>query len=59
MPRKVHSADIRRDYHDAIPLNRYGTESEIARAVLFLCSDEASFVTGSVHPIDGGTIPLR
>lgn len=54
MAKKVHSADIRRDYHDAIPLNRYGTESEIARAVLFLCSDDSSYVNGQELAVDGG-----
>lgn len=41
------------------PIGRMGKPEEIAIAALFLCSDEASFVTGSVHPIDGGTISLR
>lgn len=41
------------------PIGRMGKPDEIAVAALFLCSDEASFVTGSVHPIDGGTISLR
>ena len=42
MAKKVHTADIRSDYHDVIPLNRYGLEEEIADAVWFLCSDSAS-----------------
>ena len=41
-------------YHDAIPLNRYGSEEEIARVIGFLCSDEASYVTGQVIAADGG-----
>jgi NAD(P)-dependent dehydrogenase (short-subunit alcohol dehydrogenase family) len=32
---------------------------EIATAALFLCSDEASFITGSAYPVDGGTLTLR
>ena len=36
------------------PLGRTGTAPEIADAVLWLCSDAASFVTGVVLPVDGG-----
>ena len=50
----VHSPEIRAAYHDAIPLNRYGTEREIAQTIVFLCSDKASYVTGQVIAADGG-----
>ncbi|QJF51408.1 SDR family NAD(P)-dependent oxidoreductase [Roseobacter ponti] len=50
----VHSQDIIDAYHDAIPLNRYGTETEIAECIAFLCSDQASYVTGQVLAADGG-----
>ncbi len=36
------------------PMRRVGTTAEVARAVLWLCSDESSFITGTVIPIDGG-----
>jgi NAD(P)-dependent dehydrogenase (short-subunit alcohol dehydrogenase family) len=54
MAKAVHSADIRADYHDAIPLNRYGLEEELAEAVFFLCGDRASYITGQILAVDGG-----
>lgn len=50
----VHTPDIRAAYHDALPLNRYGSEDEIAAAIVFLLSDEASFITGQILAADGG-----
>ena len=50
----VHSQDIIDAYHDAIPLNRYGTEREIAEAIVFLASDKAAYITGQVLAVDGG-----
>jgi meso-butanediol dehydrogenase / (S,S)-butanediol dehydrogenase / diacetyl reductase len=50
----VHTQDIIDAYHDAIPLNRYGSEREIAEAITFLCSDRASYITGQTLAVDGG-----
>jgi meso-butanediol dehydrogenase/(S,S)-butanediol dehydrogenase/diacetyl reductase len=54
MAKLVHTVAIRSDYHDVIPLNRYGTVDEIASAAGFLCSDEAGYVNGQVLAVDGG-----
>ncbi len=40
------------------PIGRMGTPEEIAHLALYLCSDEASFITGCDYPIDGGFITL-
>ncbi len=50
----VHSQEIIDAYHDAIPLNRYGSEDEIANAIYFLCSEDASYITGQLISVDGG-----
>lgn len=50
----VHSPEIRAAYHDAIPLNRYGSEREIADVIYFLASERASYVTGQIVASDGG-----
>jgi NAD(P)-dependent dehydrogenase (short-subunit alcohol dehydrogenase family) len=54
MAKAVHSPEIRADYHDAIPMNRYGLEEELAEAIFFLCSDRASYITGQILAVDGG-----
>jgi NAD(P)-dependent dehydrogenase (short-subunit alcohol dehydrogenase family) len=41
------------------PIGRMGHPEEIAGLALYLCSDEASFITGSDYPIDGGFLTLR
>ena len=54
MAKQVHSPAIRKDYHDAIPLNRYGSLEEIAACIGFLCSRDASYVNGQLLAVDGG-----
>ena len=41
------------------PIGRMGAPEEVARLAAFLCSDEASFITGSAYDIDGGVTLLR
>jgi NAD(P)-dependent dehydrogenase (short-subunit alcohol dehydrogenase family) len=44
------------EYAAAAPMNRLGTPGEIANCILFLASEEASFVTGAALVADGGTL---
>ena len=41
------------------PIGRMGKPEEVASLALYLCSDEAAFVTGTDYPIDGGYIKMR
>lgn len=41
------------------PIGRMGTPEEVAHLALYLCSDEASFITGTNFPIDGGFVTLN
>jgi meso-butanediol dehydrogenase / (S,S)-butanediol dehydrogenase / diacetyl reductase len=54
MAKIVHSAAIRKDYYDAIPLGRYGTPEEMANTIGFLCSSAASYINGQFIAVDGG-----
>jgi 2-keto-3-deoxy-L-fuconate dehydrogenase len=45
-----------RTLSDYQPLGRMGTPEEVAALALYLCSDEASFITGQAYPIDGGVL---
>jgi NAD(P)-dependent dehydrogenase (short-subunit alcohol dehydrogenase family) len=49
-----HSAGTRSLYGDMVPMHRYGTAQEIANGILFLASDQASYITGQTLAIDGG-----
>ena len=48
------ATDEGRDYINKIPMNRLGLEKDLDGALLLLCSDASSFMTGSVINIDGG-----
>ena len=50
----VHAPEIVTAYFDVMPLSRYGTTTEIAEAVYFLCSEKSSFITGQTIAVDGG-----
>ena len=41
------------------PLGRMGEPEEVAALALFLCSDDASFITGTDYPLDGGFLRLH
>src|SRR5205085_4246553 len=47
---------VRGILEQAIPLGRFGSPADVAHAALFLASDEASFITGVVFPVDGGIL---
>jgi NAD(P)-dependent dehydrogenase (short-subunit alcohol dehydrogenase family) len=54
MSRECHDDATRKAYHRLIPANRYGEEHEIADAVVFLASEESSWIVGHTLNVDGG-----
>ncbi len=48
------SEEARKNFEQSIPLGRYGKNEDMANTVLFLASDDSSFITGAVIPVDGG-----
>lgn len=51
-------AGLKQVMTDVVPMKRMGTPDEIARAALFLASDEASFITGIDMYVDGGCVEI-
>jgi NAD(P)-dependent dehydrogenase (short-subunit alcohol dehydrogenase family) len=52
-------SEMFRKLSETQPIGRMGTPLEVANLALFLCSEEASFITGSDYKIDGGFITLN
>lgn len=46
--------EVKRAFLDIIPMKRFGLPVDVARAVKFLCSDEAAYITGQVINVNGG-----
>lgn len=62
LKRSLHDSEngeISRNNSAIIPVNRYATPQEIAEAIVWLCSDKASYLTGHNLPVDGGLSALR
>ena len=50
----IHTPAVREQWHEQTILRRYGRPDEMAGAAIFLCSDDATYVTGHVLAVDGG-----
>jgi len=54
LTRAQHPEATRRAYEQTVPMRRYGAPEDIARAVAFLCEEEAGYITGQTLAVDGG-----
>ncbi|MEZ6018564.1 MAG: SDR family oxidoreductase [Planctomycetota bacterium] len=48
------SPELKKDYQAQVPMRRFGRPEEVASAALFLTSDEASYINGTVLEVTGG-----
>jgi NAD(P)-dependent dehydrogenase (short-subunit alcohol dehydrogenase family) len=55
MDRLAPTEEVRAKYEAALALKRFGSRDDIANAALWLCSDHASYVTGTILEVEGGT----
>jgi len=46
--------EVKKNMTDVIPMKRTGKQDDVAKAVLFFASDDSSYITGQVLPVDGG-----
>lgn len=51
-----HSKETRAAYGRMVPMRRYGSTDEVADGIVFLCSEQASYITGQTLAIDGGFV---
>ena len=55
MDRLAPTEEAREQYRQALALKRFGTKDDIANAALWLCSEHAAYVTGTILEVEGGT----
>jgi NAD(P)-dependent dehydrogenase (short-subunit alcohol dehydrogenase family) len=51
--------DFKTNWEEKTPLGRVGVPEDVAPVVLFLCSDDARYITGTGIVVDGGTTAVR
>ena len=51
---REHEPELRDELRGRVPLGRWGVPADVVGTVLFLCSDAADYVTGTIIPVDGG-----
>jgi NAD(P)-dependent dehydrogenase (short-subunit alcohol dehydrogenase family) len=56
--RGLSEAEVLAERQARIPLRRYAAPADIANLAVFLASDKASYITGAIVPMDGGSNPV-